>query len=123
MTTTAAVKRLTHTPGRPAVYLVRRVTGDTDEMTRADVRWVIDFLEAEALRSRLCQHNRPRRNRARSGVHLHGYGISQDRRNIIQRRAQGIHGAGKGGRRLHRASLDALHIAPRPGLRAAGDTG
>jgi hypothetical protein len=50
MTTTAAVKRLTNTPGRPSVHLVRRVTGDTDEMTRTDVRWVIDFLEAEALR-------------------------------------------------------------------------
>lgn len=50
MTTTAAVKRLTHTPGRPAVYLCPRVTGDTDEMTRTDVRWVIDFLEAENLR-------------------------------------------------------------------------
>lgn len=46
----AAVKRLTHRPGRQPLYLVARITGDTDEMTRTDVRWVIDFLEAEALR-------------------------------------------------------------------------
>lgn len=44
------VKRLTHTPGAPALYLFPMVSGDVTEGHRDHAEWCVDFYGAEVAR-------------------------------------------------------------------------